>query len=223
MTFVQKDRDYRSIIGIVIFVCAVMIFVESVLQPAYVVKSAVKLVLFLGSFFLCSRMFHCRVLTKNYHRNALKRIILLAVGVYLFTFAGYHLLQDFLDIEQIRQSLMGKEGIDAGNFIFVALYISIVNSFIEELFFRGLAFSVLHQRIDGRFAYAFSAGAFAIYHIGIISGWFSFPVFILMVAGLFAAGLVLNFFCHYADSILGSWAIHVAANLAINTIGFMIL
>ena len=88
---------------------------------------------------------------------------------------------------------------------------------------HGCSISVLHQRIDGRFAYAFSAGAFAIYHIGIISGWFSFPVFILMVAGLFAAGLALNFFCHYADSILGSWVIHIAANLAINTIGFMIL
>ena len=72
MTFVQKDKEYRSIIGIVIIVCAVMIFVESVLQPAYAVKSAVKLLLFLGSFFLCSQMFHCRVLIKNDHRKALK-------------------------------------------------------------------------------------------------------------------------------------------------------
>ena len=147
----------------------------------------------------------------------------LAGGVYLFILIGYFLIQGFLDVEQIRQRLMGKEGIDAGNFIFVALYISIVNSFVEELFFRGLAFRELHQRGHCLFAYLFSASTFAVYHVGIMSGWFSLPVFVLMIAGLFAAGIVLNLFCQYTDSILGSWVIHIAANLAINTIGFMIL
>ena len=32
-------------------------------------------------------------------------------------------------------------GVNAGNFVFVALYISIVNSLLEEFFFRGFAFS----------------------------------------------------------------------------------
>jgi len=91
------------------------------------------------------------------------------------------------------------------------------------MFFRGLAFHELHQRGHKQFAYVFSAGAFAVYHVGIISGWFSLPVFTLMIVGLFVAGIVLNLFCRYADSILGSWVIHIAANLAINTIGFMIL
>ncbi len=224
MNFVQKkERDYRNIIGIVIVVCAAMIFVESVLLPAYVVKTAFKLVLFLGSVFFCSLMYDFRILSKEYNPNALKLIIFLGICVYLFILAGYFIIHDFLDVEQIRQSLMGKEGIDGSNFIFVALYISIVNSFVEELLFRGLAFRELHQKGHCFLAYVFSAGAFAIYHVGIISGWFSFPVFVLMVVGLFVAGILLNFFCHYADSILGSWVIHATANLAINTIGFMIL
>ena len=223
MTFVQKDRDFRIILSLVMFVSFAMIFVEGILQPEYVTKSFIKLLLFLGSVFLFSRICHCRVVTKSYNSKALKRMIFLAIGVYFLILAGYYLIQDYLDIEQIRQSLMGKEGIDGSNFIFVALYISIVNSFIEELFFRGLAFRQLHQRGYNKLAYFFSAGTFAAYHVGIISGWFSLPVFVLMILGLFAAGIVLNLFCRYTDSILGSWVIHIAANLAINTVGFMII
>ena len=223
MKLFQKEWSYREIICVVVIACSAMIFVESVLQPAYAVKSAIKLVLFLGSVILYARTCECKITLSDYNRITLKRILIIAIGVYLFIIAGYFLIQDYLDTEQIRQSLMGKEGIDGSNFIFVAVYISIVNSFIEELFFRGLAFRELHQRGHITLAYLFSAGCFALYHVGIISGWFSLPVFLLIVIGLFAAGIVLNFFCHYADSILGSWAVHISANLAINTIGFMIL
>ena len=223
MKLFQKEWSYREIICVVVIACSAMIFVESVLQPAYAVKSSIKLVLFLGSVILYARTCECKIALSDYNRITLKRILILAIGVYLFIIAGYFLIQDYLDTEQIRQSLMGKEGIDGSNFIFVAVYISIVNSFIEELFFRGLAFRELHQRGHITLAHLFSAGCFALYHVGIISGWFSLPVFLLIVIGLFAAGIVLNFFCHYADSILGSWAVHISANLAINTIGFMIL
>ena len=223
MKLVQKEWDYRWIVGLVLFASIAMILVESVMQPSYVIKSGIKLLLFLGSVCLCSRICQCKVWPKSYNPKALKHMLLLALGVYVFILVGYFLIKGLLDIEQIRQSLMGKEGIDASNFIFVTLYISLVNSFVEELFFRGLAFRELHQRGYRFLAYSFSAGTFAIYHVGIISGWFSLPVFLLMVIGLFAAGIVLNLFCRYTDSILGSWVIHIVANLAINTIGFMIL
>lgn len=223
MKLFQKEWSYREIICVVIIACSAMIFVESVLQPPYAVKSAIKLVFFLGSVFLYAWACECKIVLSSYNGKALKRIVILAFGVYLFILGGYFLIQNYLDTEQIRQSLMGKEGIDGNNFIFVAVYISVVNSFVEELFFRGLAFRELHQRGQVALAYIFSAASFAIYHIGIISGWFSYPVFILIIVGLFAAGIILNLFCRYADSILGSWAVHVSANLAINTIGFMIL
>ena len=223
MNYLQRHWNVRETMIVITTACVLMVIIESVLQPTYAVKSATKLLLFLGSIFIYERICSRKILSMDFNKKALWRIGILAIGSYLLILGGYFLIQDYLDIEQIKASLMGKEGIDRGNFLFVAIYISVVNSFVEELFFRGFAFQELYKMGYHKVAYLFSAGAFAIYHVGIISGWFSVPVFVLMIAGLFAAGMVLNLFCRYADSIFGSWIIHASANLAINTIGFMIL
>ena len=219
----EKKQQFVWVIFLVTAVCLAMIYIENVLQPAYAVKSALKVLLFLGAMLYYSIISKKRILSLSYRRKELKRTCILALAVYALILIVFFFIQDYMELNQIRESLIGKEGIHRGNFIFVATYISIVNSFIEELFFRGFAFRAVKQLEFQRFSYVFSAGMFAIYHIGIIGGWFSVPMLALMITGLFAAGIALNFFCQYADSIFGSWVIHIAANLAINSIGFMIL
>ena len=203
-----------------------MIFVESVIQPIYAVKSIIKVILFLGGVFFFIKTANKSFLPVIYQKEKnreFKRVIILGSCVYVLILGSYFLLQGYIDADQIRESLMGKEGIDKQSFIFVAVYISLFNSFLEEYFFRGFIFQQLKQLNFQRFAYIFSSAAFAVYHVGIISGWFSVPMFVLMIGALFLAGIALDVFCHYTDSVLGSWIIHISANLAINTIGFMIL
>jgi len=219
----EKIEQFIWAIFLVTAACLTMIYIENVLQPVYVVKSAWKVLLFLGAVMLYSIITKKRMLSLPNKIKELKQACILALAVYALILFGFFFIQEYIDLNLIRESLLGKEGIHRGNFIFVAAYISIVNSFIEEIFFRGFAFQVVKHLNFQNFAHVFSACVFAIYHIGIIGAWFSVPMLILMIAGLFAAGIVLNLFCQYTDSILGSWSIHVAANLAINTIGFIIL
>ena len=88
--------------------------------------------------------------------------------------------------------------------------------------FRGFAFGGLRGVVSGRAAYAFSAVIFAIYHVAIMSGWFSPLIFALMLIGLFAGGMIFNFIDDGAESVWPSWVIHIFANLGINTVGLML-
>ena len=42
-------------------------------------------------------------------------------------------------------------GITAGNFLWVAIYISVMNSFLEEFFFRGFGFITLKKYVNIKF------------------------------------------------------------------------
>jgi len=52
-------------------------------------------------------------------------------------------------------------------------------------------------------------------------GWFSPLIFLLALTGLFVGGLIFNFFNERFGNIYVSWLIHMFANFAINTVGFI--
>lgn len=206
----MKHRKIGILLA-VILACGIMALVETVIRPGYLIKSAVKLVLFLGIVLaLRPRRFLIG--------EGLKMGLWLGAGIYILVLVAFFLFRPFIDLNTIAEGLLGKEGVDRENFLWVALYISLVNSFLEELLFRGLAF--LELREHTRFAGVFSAAAFALYHIGILDGWFSPWIYGLCMAGLFAGGLIFNWLDRQG-SILPSWLAHAAANLAINTIGLV--
>lgn len=111
-------------------------------------------------------------------------------------------------------------GVTAENFIWFCIYISFINSLLEEFFFRGFAFLTLSQVGSRKLAYHFSALAFAIYHVAMMIGWFHIGLIILSIFGLYIGGLIFNYFNHNSQTIYTSWVIHISANFAINLIGF---
>ena len=205
-------RKALSIIFAMVLACAVMALVETVLQPGYLVKSCIKWVLFLG--------LSIGSLRGSLRREGLGLGLCLGGGIFAVILAAFFLFRDFIDLRAIADGLLGKEGISRENFLWVALYISVVNSLLEELLFRGLGYLTLRQSAPEPFAMVFSAAAFAAYHIAILDSWFSWWVYGLCMLGLFLGGLIFNFLDR-RGGILPSWLAHAGANLAINTIGLM--
>jgi len=76
---------------------------------------------------------------------------------------------------------------------------------------------------NGRYNLVSSSLAFSLYHVAIISAWFNIWIFILIIVGLMFVGYIFNYITEKLDSFLASWIVHIFANLAINTIGFMML
>ncbi len=102
-------------------------------------------------------------------------------------------------------------------------YICIINSLLEEFFFRGFAFLMLSRFAGSKIAYLFSAGLFSLYHIAIMQNWFSPLVFALLLAGLFFSGFIFNWLSQRYQNIYAPWIVHICSNLAINTVGLVLI
>ena len=210
--------------GIIIIFCIVMAYIDGVLKANYFAKSAVKLVLFL----LLPNLYAWvdkKVNIKSLFRLNKQGFVIalpLCFGVYAVILGGYFLLRGVFDFSAITGALTGIIGVNRENFVFVSLYISFVNSLLEEFFFRGFAFLTIKRLTTRTFAYIFSGAAFSIYHVAMMIGWFSPLVFGLVLIGLFAGGLIFNFLNEKSGTIYPSWFVHMFANFAINTVGFIL-
>ena len=198
--------------------CGLMTLVELVIQPGYVVKSLCKIGLFGGSVGLYGLYTRDPALREMFRLSSLRQAVWMGLGVYGLLLLGFWLLRPLLDLQTIARDLLSTEKITAGNFLPVALYISLCNSFLEEVFFRGFAYLTLRRHGSEVMARIFSAGAFSLYHVGILHGWFSLWLFLLALAGLFVGGLLFDFLDR-RGSLYPSWLVHGSANLAINTVG----
>ena len=221
----KKDiKKTIFMIALILIFCVLMAIIDGVFKADYFIKSAIKLVLFLilpALYSLCDKDVKIRQLFKP-GKNGMKTAVLLCISVYLVILCGYLLLKNVFDFSAITDALTKNIGVTGENFIFVSLYISFVNSLLEEFFFRGFAFFTLKRVIGRKFAYLFSAGAFALYHIAMMVGWFGLNVFLIVMAGLFAGGIIFNYLNEKSETLYPSWLVHMFANFAINTIGFML-
>lgn len=218
----QEKRSIWLIIGMVFFGCLIMAIVDAVIVPCYAVKSLIKLALFLAIPLLYSLTRHrapLRSLFRVQSRRNITEPLFLGLAVYGVIIGGFLLGGKFIDWSAVSSSLQNSQE----NIFLMGAYISLINSLLEEFFFRGFAFLVLKELSGPRLAYLFSAGIFSLYHIAIMHSWFSPLVFILMLVGLFFAGLLFNWLNERYQNLYASWMVHMFANLAINTIGLLLI
>ncbi|TGY42848.1 CPBP family intramembrane metalloprotease [Clostridium sartagoforme] len=200
-------------------------FIDAVIRPQYLTKSFVKIILFSLMPILYSRYNKELNLNSLFKVKSKKEIIIALISgaaVFSFILGAYLILGGFFDFSNVVSSLSANVGIDNSNFIFVAIYISFINSLLEEFFFRGFAFIKLKEVASRKFAYIFSSLAFALYHVAMMIGWFDISLFILTLSGLFVGGIIFNYFNEKYKNIYVSWLIHMFANFAINIVGFML-
>ena len=209
----------------VLFACLCMGLVDAVIQPSYWIKSLIKIALFLllpALYALYDKSFRIRSLFVPNKRGFLLALLLGGL-VYSVVLGAYFLFRGVFDFSAVAGSVTDAVGVNKENFLPVAIYISFANSLLEEFFFRGFAFLTLKKTAGRGFAYLFSSLMFAVYHIAMMIGWFALPVVLLALLGLFLGGVIFNYFNERYENIYLSWLIHMFANFAINTIGFILL
>ena len=213
-----------AIVAVTVIFCVVMALVDGVFKADYFTKSIIKLAVFLICplvYSVFDKQLDVRTLFKP-NKQGMRIALLLCIPVYIVIFGGYLLLKDVFDFSGITGALTGNIGVTGKNFIFVSLYISFVNSLLEEFFFRGFSFLTLRRVSSSKFAYIFSASVFSLYHVVMMIGWFSVGVFTIILIGLFIGGLIFNYLNDKSGTIYPSWFVHMFANFAINTVGFIL-
>ncbi len=220
----RNKKNTWVIITLIIISCVIMAVVDGIIQPGYVIKSAVKIVLFLALPLIYSRFDKSLDLKSLFKLNkkSLAKALALGIPIYAVIVVGYLLLKDVFDFSAITGALTDGVGVNRDNFVFVSLYISFINSLLEEFFFRGFAFLSLKKLTSRKFSYIISTSAFALYHVAMMIGWFSPLMFIIVMAGLFVGGAIFNLLNEKSENVYTSWLVHAFANFGINTVGFIL-
>ena len=146
--------------------------------------------------------------------------LLLGAVVCGIVLGAYCIFKNVFDFSNVASALTNSTGVNKSNFLYVAVYISLVNSMMEEFFFRGFVFKNLSGK---KTAYVFSSLLFAAYHTAMMIGWFDIYVFLLVMLGLTVGGIMFNILNEKFSTVYVSWIVHMFANFAINTIGFILL
>ena len=220
-----NHKKIYIILSVLLFSLAVT-FIDAIVHPPYFSKIPIKILFFLALpmlFFAFWReeWSEFKALFR-FQKKGLLISLLLGIAIFGVILGGYFVTRGFIDFSGVTSSLTEGMGITADNFIWVAIYISIMNSFLEEFFFRGFGFITLKKYVNVRFAYFFSPVLFAIYHVGMLVGMFHPAVLALLMFGLIVGGLIFNALNDKLGNIYPSWFVHMAANFAINTIGFIL-
>ncbi|WP_200411207.1 CPBP family intramembrane glutamic endopeptidase [Virgibacillus salexigens] len=208
------------IISSTIITCSLLAVIEHTLEINYAIKSFSKI----GMFFLT--IWFYQAIFKDYHlksvlslkklkKQDLFRLLALGIASASIVLLAYIFLQPFFDIEQIKHDLTDRLGITATGFIFVGVYITFVNSFLEEYFFRGFVFFQLPRKVG----YIFSPLLFASYHIPMIALWFSPYLIGACFIGLWLIAFIFHKVNEKNQTIWSSWIIHICADIMIIMIG----
>lgn len=219
------NKKIPIMLSVFLFAIAITL-IDAFLHPNYFLKIPIKILFFLALpllFFAKNKeVFKEFKKIFVFKKGGLLKAFLLGVGVYAIILGGYFLTRNVIDFSNVTSSLTEGMGITAKNFIYVSLYISLMNSFLEEFFFRGFGFITLKKYTSRRIAYIFSSTLFAVYHVGMLVGMFNFWVLLLLLGGLIIGGCIFNYLNESNDNIYPSWFVHMFANFAINTVGFIL-
>lgn len=205
--------------------CMIMALVETVIEPGYAVKSAIKVAVFLLIPLVILKIFHISVWDQTM-KISLRRILpllCLGVSIYLVIMGAFFLTKPLFDYASLITSLSADQKVNSKNFLWVALYISFGNSFLEEFLFRFVSFLQVSRHISRKIAYAFSSILFAVYHIAMIGTSFPGPLLILALIGLAVGGCIFNLVDEKigGGSIYPAWVIHMCADFAIMTVWYL--
>jgi membrane protease YdiL (CAAX protease family) len=165
-------------------------------------------------------------LTENFHFIIFKKNIgkLTLLGIFLASIylASFFIFRNFLDLATITEKLKDLININLTNLIFIGLYIIILNSVLEEYFWRGFLFKHLKNLIKPWQAYLITGLAFSFHHVMFYYNWFNLGFFLLATFGLTAYALIVNYVFHKYQDLFSCWYVHMFADVAQIFIAFKI-
>jgi len=221
----KRNKSIYIIVSVLLLSLTVS-FVDAFIKPDYFTKVFVKVIAFLAipiSYFIINKDEFSEFKKLFFpNKKDFKKTIFISLSVYLTIVFGYFIVRNFLDFSNVTTNLMGNMGIDLSNYLYVTLYISFLNSFLEEFFFRGYSFITLKKHTNKKFAYIFSSSLFAIYHIGMMLESFYLPTLILAIIALFIGGCIFSYLNEKTNNIYPSWIVHMFTNFGLNTVGLIL-
>lgn len=202
----------------------VLYTVEQYLMVNYLFKTLLKIILFVAIPYIYMKYIKIQSVKHSLSLKYMRKKqfsygIIFGILCFMIIIIAYLIFKKFIDFQGILNEMQSKSKITATNFIFVGLYITFVNSFLEEYFFRGYIFLNLYEGGNKVTSYIFSSLLFSLYHLTIFKSWFDIKIMFLALFGLFSVGILFNILDTKSKNFINSWIVHILADSAIILIG----
>lgn len=150
---------------------------------------------------------------KSLRTNALK-LIGVGLGFFVIYVGAFYLFRGYLDLQNTVDQLNQMASINVGNIIFIGLYIIVINSLLEEFFWRGFLFDKLNILIKPWLAYLITGIAFSFHHMVFYYNWFEPIYLIIITVGLAIYAMIMNFIFSKTRDLFSCWMVHAFADIA---------
>ncbi len=155
-------------------------------------------------------------------KKHLKKSLFLGLLLASIYFSSFLIFRNYLDLEFVKEKLNLLIALDAKKLVFVGAYIIVINSLLEEYFWRSFLFAKFKTVAPKVLAYFVPALAFSFHHVMFYYDWFSLPFFITVTFGLVVYSLIMNKIFDYSKDLFSCWLIHSLVDIVQITIAFMI-
>jgi membrane protease YdiL (CAAX protease family) len=182
--------------------------------------------------FLLLPLIYCRlhgisvrrdVLKLQNWRRGLKWTLALGLLAILIFWGAYFALGDLLlDRSKIVAKIGTQFSVNSRTVFLIAPITIVLNSLLEEFFYRGFAFGLLVQR-NRAVGYVLPAVVFTVQHVLFIYDWMGWVPFAMAVAGLFVFAVVLERVYAETETLVAPWIIHVFGDVAMMGIAVTML
>jgi membrane protease YdiL (CAAX protease family) len=182
--------------------------------------------------FLLPPLIYCRlhgisvrrdVLKLQNWRRGLKWTLALGLLAILIFWGAYFALGDLLlDQSKIVAKIGTQFSVNSRTVFLIAPITIVLNSLLEEFFYRGFAFGLLVQR-NRAVGYVLPAVVFTVQHVLFIYDWMGWVPFAMAVAGLFVFAVVLERVYAETETLVAPWIIHVFGDVAMMGIAVTML
>lgn len=155
-----------------------------------------------------------RAITENFSfkifKKNLSKTLAISLLLMLIFFGAYLVFKNVITLDKILQNIKIA---NASNIIFIGIFIILINSILEEFFWRGFIFKELSSSTNIWLAYLVSGIAFSFHHIIFYYNWFTPFFFVLITVGLIAFATIMNFIFQKYKDLFSCWLIHAAGNV----------
>jgi membrane protease YdiL (CAAX protease family) len=109
------------------------------------------------------------------------------------------------------------------HYIAFAVFLSFVNSVVEEYYWRWFVYGQLRLILPGWRAHALAGAAFAAHHVVVATQFFPLGWGLCLGAAVGLGGAIMSVLYERQRSLAGAWACHMVADLGIMGIGYALL
>jgi membrane protease YdiL (CAAX protease family) len=138
-----------------------------------------------------------------------------AAGILLVLYATVGSL--LVDKDLIAARIAEQFSVTAGTVLLIAPFTIVINSLIEEFFYRGFAFGLLAPK-HAWLGTLLPAAVFTVQHLLFAWHWVTLVPLLLGIVSLFVLALVLEALYAHSDTIVAPWLTHVLGDLAMMAI-----